>query len=527
MKLEVAANNVEVDITNFFNMPVDGQNEGNAQDLDNTVDADELDLIDEDEDDLDWDSIDDVYEDDDDEFDNDNYQDDNNFDYNDDDDDDQNNDDQQDSSTQSKKEKSNDLDDAQYDDSTEAGDDTDEDSTVTDSNKNDDSTEQDNDETNTDSSTDTDADTDDDSTDTDEPNEPELEQLTDAEFRKLVDAITKQEDFMNPDSEDKAEVSQNKSTELEALEDAGVEVETVGDNYMGRINTIVVKKLSQELIDANPFRCFITKDGYHAGTFAYANKTIENGIRLGTMLGRKLQIRNEERSTVFSRLHSGKIDKRLLGSLGYGAEQVFSQMMVDKFNPVYLHISVDASGSMNGSKWEKTMIAVVAICKAASMVSNLDVSVDFRLTTEALKETQPLVIIAYDSRIDKFEKVRRLFPYITCPGTTPEGLCFEAISKFMKEDKTRDQYFINFSDGEPYFSGKNFYYSGSRAINHTKKQVQNMRDKGIKILSYFISEGRTSYLDNFKQMYGTDAQNIDVTDLIPLAKSINKLFAEK
>ena len=37
----------------------------------------------------------------------------------------------------------------------------------------------------------------------------------------------------------------------------------------------------------------------------------------------------------------------------------------------------------------------------------------------------PLVLVGYDSRVDKFQKVKKMFPHIYPGGTTPEGLCFE------------------------------------------------------------------------------------------------------
>lgn len=355
-----------------------------------------------------------------------------------------------------------------------------------------------------------------------EPEEPELPELSEELLNKLTEALQEQEKFINGE-EEKVDVDDDKNDAIDSMEDAGVEMETVGKECSVKgVNAIVIKKLTQSIIDTDPFKVFSDRNKNQN------TENIENGIRLGTMLGRKIQIRNEERVTKYTRLKNGRIDKRLISSIGYGAEQIFSQLAVDVFNPVYVHISVDASGSMSGKKWNKTMIATVAICKAASMVSNLDVSVDFRLTTDNIGYNVPLVIIAYDSRKDKFEKIRRLFPYIGCPGITPEGLCFEAISKYIKEDKNTDQYFINFSDGAPYFSTTDgMRYEGRPAVEHTRKQVEKMRDKGIKILSYFIKDSSDGTFDDFKRMYGKDAKDIDVNEIVPLAKTLNAMFAEK
>mgnify|MGYP006866142546 CR=1 FL=1 len=60
----------------------------------------------------------------------------------------------------------------------------------------------------------------------------------------------------------------------------------------------------------------------------------------------------------------------------------------------HLHISIDASGSMNGDKWINTIKSTVAICKAASMIQNVDVIVSFRSTHETQggrgRESQPI-----------------------------------------------------------------------------------------------------------------------------------------
>ena len=191
---------------------------------------------------------------------------------------------------------------------------------------------------------------------------------------------------------------------------------------------------------------------------------------------------------------------------------------------------------MSGDKWTKTMTSVVAICKAASMISNVDVVVSIRSTRDTNRRgrgsrTVPLILIAYDSRVDTFNKVKNMFGHINVSGTTPEGLCFEAISdEIIPTTKDRDSYFLNFSDGMPMFSSDDLYYYNSEAIGHTKKMVNEMRLKGIKVLSYFIGD---SYYNNddtikdFKTMYGKDAEYVDVTSVMSISKTMNKKFLEK
>jgi len=253
-------------------------------------------------------------------------------------------------------------------------------------------------------------------------------------------------------------------------------------------------------------------------------EAINKGLQIGTMLGKRLKVRSEERSLTTPRMKNGKISGRLLHELGMGNVQIFDQTVVNKHKPALIHISIDASSSMGGSKWTNSQTAAVAIAKAASMTSNLDVVISYRAIQH--NPVQPLMLIAYDSRKDKISKIQQLFKYLNATGTTPEGLCFESIlDEIIKTNKGTDSYFINFSDGWPGFSNNDMDYSGEGAVNHTANQIKKMRMAGVKVLSYFIEEGRYGgAMENFKRMYGKSAEAIDVTSLIPLTRTLNKMF---
>ncbi len=67
------------------------------------------------------------------------------------------------------------------------------------------------------------------------------------------------------------------------------------------------------------------------------------------------------------------------------------------------------------------------------------------------------------------------------------------------------------------------------AYDHTRKQIDNMKMLGIKVISYFI-EGRRKDGENnesFKKMYGKDSHFIDPTNIIDVAKTMNKKFLMK
>ena len=56
-----------------------------------------------------------------------------------------------------------------------------------------------------------------------------------------------------------------------------------------------------------------------------------------------------------------------------------------------------------------------------------------------------------------------------------------------------------------------------------------MRAKGISVLSYFIGGSYDSESDNtsLKNMYGSDASFINATNMMDVAKTMNKKFLEK
>jgi hypothetical protein len=116
---------------------------------------------------------------------------------------------------------------------------------------------------------------------------------------------------------------------------------------------------------------------------------------------------------------------------------LFKNTYIDRNPDANIHITVDASGSMVGQKWFRTMTAVVAICKAASMIDNIHVTVSFRTTQTSGGVDLPYVVLAYDSKVDKFNKIRSLFPYLVPNGCTPEGLAFGGDYEFIRGHYSR------------------------------------------------------------------------------------------
>jgi len=369
--------------------------------------------------------------------------------------------------------------------------------------------------------------------------------LSSSQKKQLENAIKKQKDFMSGKTS-KKNVTKKELQDLETIESSGMSYVEVGDGLKSwdgkKMNTkcIVVREFTKSLVDSGTIS-MVSKwkgdrydDNVESG---YEKDYIAEGIRLGTVLGRKLQVRGESRETKWTRLDSGRIDKRLVAELGFGNDRVFSNSFVEEYSDAFLHISIDASGSMGGRKWENTMKSVVAMTKAIDMINNVDVVVSFRTTqtsggrTRRSDTTKPLILIAYDSRKDSFIKVKTLFKYLTVAGTTPEGLCYEAImNDIVPSSNDKDSYFLNFSDGMPMFGNNDVDYHGDTALNHTRKMVKEIRNRGIKVLSYFVSDSnwdRDSESRAFKTMYGKDAEYIDITSVMSVSKTMNKKFLQK
>ncbi len=357
--------------------------------------------------------------------------------------------------------------------------------------------------------------------------------LSDRQKKQLDNAIKKQKDFQNGDIK-KKKVGKGENQKLDTLSKAGIDEKLAGKDYESSrywrqdkaTPVVVIRNFTKGLVDSDTIDMLSTYSWYVERN----QPAITKGTQIGTMLGKRLKVRSEERSLVTPRMKSGKISGRLLHELGMGNTQIFDQMVVNKHKPALIHISIDASSSMGGSKWTNSQTAAVAIAKAASMTSNLDVVISYRSIQQgggSHNSVQPLMLIAYDSRTDKFSKIQQLFQYINPCGTTPEGLCFESIlDDITKTNKGAESYFINFSDGWPGFQNSDIDYCGEAAVIHTANQIKKMRMAGVNVLSYFIEErrGYGGAIDNFKAMYGKSAEAIDVTSLIPLARTLNKMF---
>ena len=384
------------------------------------------------------------------------------------------------------------------------------------------------------------------------PEKPEM--VDDISEKQLEDGLKEfehQREFLDG-SAPRSVLDEETLDRLSKLEDAGVELVDVGGSAgVPKVECIVVRRLTWALISSADFpfaqhfgSTWATKRTRPVGPGSelLPYESAEIGVRQGTMLGqalgRKLQIRGESRTTQHTRLKDGRIDNRLLAEAGFGNVEIFYQNTVSQYKKAHVHLTVDASGSME-NKWQKTMTLVVMLAKAVSMVPNLSITVSFRAGIPSSNDTSGTMrvyhVIAYDSRTDKFSKVSQLFPYLRPNGCTPEGLAFEVIVKDIpRSDDTLDCYFLNISDGEPFLPVFSSQYSGKVAQEHTRVQVEKIRAMKVEVLSYFVEDSlfidSQRVMDNmaaFRAMYGRDAQLIDVESVMQIAKTMNGRFMRK
>ena len=366
----------------------------------------------------------------------------------------------------------------------------------------------------------------------------DLEKLNTKQKQQLKKAIEKQKEFQDGKTK-KTKISKALNKQMKAMENSGVEIKDVEyDNWNGKqkAEVTVIRNFNKQLVEDVHCGMWMNKDDYHFERYLNEHKDwIAEGIRRGIVLGKKLKVRAEERNTKFNRQRSGRIDKRMIANAGFGAEAIFAKIESFAYNPGLIHISIDNSGSMNGTRFENAQKAAVAIAKACSMIENMDCIISYRSSANfggdrwnhSNRDVKPVVLIAYDSRVHGMAQIKTLLPYVETASLTPEGLCFEAIMKdIVDASRGKDSYFVNMCDGCPYYDD----YYGDKAVSHTKSQVKKMRYEGIKVISYFITSSiaNASRRDSgqFKMMYGKDSHFVDTNKITEIARTMNSKFLE-
>ena len=360
----------------------------------------------------------------------------------------------------------------------------------------------------------------------------DLDKLSDKAKEQLRKLIEGQKEFIKGQPK-KGKLSKADQQKVDAWAEVDMEKKTVGANSefsKKGLPLYIINDVTKSFIDnlGNTY-------GLRSYVGTYSQNRINDAINRGKLLAKKLQLRNEERSLKTSRLDSGKIDKRLLHEIGFDNFDIFSKVNINAYKPSYIHISIDQSGSMQGSKFDSAMEFAAMFATASKYIKNIHLVISLRSTFDGSGKTGwsrhnlqniPYLMYIFDSKKHNIQHVRSLFPKVSANNLTPEGLCFDGIMKdTIQKSANTEAYFINICDGEPYmnYSSGNgsFEYGGPKAQAHSKKQMQRMEQNGVKFITYFI--GSKYDFEAVEKCYGKNAVLLQRADEIGvITKTMNK-----
>lgn len=348
------------------------------------------------------------------------------------------------------------------------------------------------------------------STDGDVDGEPEL---TPRQEREVREAIRAAKSLVNGEV-NKQKPIRSLQNKLRALQSQDMDYTSVGsgkDKYdclivnlnkqahdVSQLYDLSQKPWTTQTHQDRQLRSKLASQLSNVGAGGDRSKEVAEGMQLGAILGRKLLTRREEKSLETNRLRSGKIDVKRIAHAGYGIESIFNQINISKFKKANIHLTIDASGSMGGENWNNTIKLAAALGKAVSMIDGLEL----QITTRDTDGNNPLVVVLYDSRVNKIQYLTRVLTLAVANSMTPEGLCLEGlINKKMLIPTTPecDSYLINICDGSPGFNS----YGGMPAISHTKAQVKRLKTElGINHIGFFFGSDQQYGFRQFQMMYG-------------------------
>lgn len=350
---------------------------------------------------------------------------------------------------------------------------------------------------------------------------------------KIERYIKRQDDFLNGNVK-KTKVAKDIADTLDSLIDINGEIVQVASDstynfsrgFADKMRVLVIRKITDSM-QANGT---LSQFGIYSHAPAdHRSNSIEDAIQNGKKLANKLLIRNEDRITVTPRLKNGKIDRRLLHELGFDNYEIFNQFNVKTYVPIHIHVSIDQSGSMAGQRIIESLAVAAMLSTAALYINNLHVTVSLRGSTN---QGIPYTAYIFDSKLHNISHIRSIFPSVSAHGSTPEGLCFEAIQKQIKKDAIdNDAYFINICDGMPAFSksskGKQFIYTGVDAENHCREQMVKIERSGTKYTAYFIGSESSNYVSGMERCYGGRVEYLrSASEVQRIADAINSKLIE-
>ena len=149
----------------------------------------------------------------------------------------------------------------------------------------------------------------------------EMPELTPSQQRSLRNAVEKQKKLINGETK-KVKLTKAEKSTISSVEKTGAYTKEVGTGKHQKTNCVILPRLTQAMFDENldweTQRLYPFVDTWAIKRYDGDNpvqKAVTEGINLGRILGKKLQVRNEERTTKWSRQDSGRLDKRIIAEL--------------------------------------------------------------------------------------------------------------------------------------------------------------------------------------------------------------------
>jgi hypothetical protein len=326
------------------------------------------------------------------------------------------------------------------------------------------------------------------------------------------------------DDSDKKALTAEQQKMIQTVEETKASIETVTTPDFH--SEVTVYHRIGPVFFTTPGLIFTERHGLTVTEDPVSSEAVSEGFTMGTRLAAELQIMTYETRQVSRHLKSGKLDRRQLAGIGVGRDDIFYRTETHKYDPVTVHLTVDSSTSMQGTKWKQALKLASALARVTEIIEKVRVIVSLRASAGG----GPQLAVIFDSKTDKYSHVRRYWRNLRANGGTPEGLSFAAIRELHKQEGSGTRkYFVNLSDGEPYdyvlgSGGQGMSYAGDLAFAHTAREVGLIRSSGWRVLSYFIGNAGEPVISHFKQMYGREATFINPESVPNVASTLNQLF---
>lgn len=185
-------------------------------------------------------------------------------------------------------------------------------------------------------------------------------------------------------------------------------------------------------------------------------------------------------------------------------------------------ILVDSSGSMNGSKIQEAMMAAYTAWESLTSARVSTSLMTHTTTYDAIRADLPCIYLIAGHGFHKVEEVKQRASFFAyeAAGYLRNNYDGFAIKKATEIGFTRDpdrkRFMFVISDGEPAGS----VYHGRQAIEHTARQVQAAREKGIDVISITVSAGAYAVND---RIYGPK-KNVKAGSPMVLDSIIEAMF---